>query len=254
MALVVSGLASGQHHRPLPTETPAALVARVPVHVVASDELEPDVLRALARPGVTLWLETSSNTLRDSTLDSVLRFERVWVQLRAPITASAWKGLAKIPRAGIWVAVTPALDLTLRGVRPVALEVRGAFDGALVGRADELWWLPTEAPDLLEWSRFTSTVVGRRLVRWPVALTVPSSCTTRDAAAAPVVHVSTLLAMSSGVFPCGSGTRVELNAETDPWLLQSLVVRDPSVELVLRVGNDVRQVGRARLLLEALGR
>ena len=66
------------------------------------------------------------------------------------------------------------------------------------------------------------------------------------------LHVATLLAMSSDVFPCGTGTRVVVRPDADAWLVQSLLVREPSVELVLDVGADADVGQRAAKLLDAL--
>lgn len=94
--LALSTAALAQDQRPVPAGSPDALIGRsVPVHVVASEELEPDVLRALARPGVTLWLTTRSNTLRESTLDTLNRFEASWVQLRLPLAHVDGAALAR---------------------------------------------------------------------------------------------------------------------------------------------------------------
>jgi hypothetical protein len=64
--------------------------------------------------------------------------------------------------------------------------------------------------------------------------------------------VANLLALSSDVFPCGAGMRVVVQGEAETWLLQSLLVRDPSVELVLEVGADSARALAARGLLERL--
>ncbi len=52
VAVMLGGLtAFAQNQRPVPTESPDVIVGRsVRVHVIASEDLEPDVLRALARP------------------------------------------------------------------------------------------------------------------------------------------------------------------------------------------------------------
>ena len=262
VAVMLGGLSAfGQNQRPLPSESPDVIVGRsVRVHVVASEELEPDVLRALARPQVVLWLTTRSNTLRESTLDTLNRFESSFVELRPPVAAIDGNALKKSPRAGLWLKLDTAASLaTVRGSRPLALEVTGSLDEVkhgwvLAQRPTFLRWAPGESIDLLEWSRF-KTLPGRKTVVLSAGLLLPRDCATRDPAEPSAeLHVATLLAVSAGVFPCGAGTRVEVPPEVEPWLLKSLIVRDPSVELVVRVGDDVRKVGRARALLELLGR
>jgi hypothetical protein len=261
--LALSTAALAQDQRPVPAGSPDALIGRsVPVHVVASEELEPDVLRALARPGVTLWLTTRSNTLRESTLDTLNRFEASWVQLRLPLAHVDGAALARAPRAGLWFQASAALKPVLsryRASRPLALDVAGALDaeqqawlGAL--RPTFTRWRPTESVDLLQWGRFAS-LPGRKTVVLTPGLLVPRSCEARSPTEPSAeLHVATLLAVSAGVFPCGAGTRVEVLPDVEPWLLKSLIVRDPSVELLVTVGDDVRRVGRTRALLELLGR
>lgn len=262
VAVMFGGLvAFAQNQRPVPSESPDVIVGRsVRVHVVASEDLEPDVLRALARPQVVLWLTTRSNTLRESTLETLNRFESSFVQLRAPISPVDAKALKKSPRAGLWLSLdAPSTLATVRGSRPLALEVTGSLDEVkhgwlLAQKPTFLRWSPGESIDLLEWSRF-KTLPGRKTVALTPGLLLPRDCATRDPAEPSAeLHVATLLAVSAGVFPCGAGTRVEVPPDVEPWLLKSLIVRDPSVELVLRVGDDVRKVGRARALLELLGR
>lgn len=259
--MLVGLTAFAQNQRPVHSESPDVIVGRsVRVHVIASEDLEPDVLRALARPQVVLWLTTRSNTLRESTLETLNRFESSFVQLRAPISAVDGKALKKSPRAGLWLSLDdPSGVAAVRGSRPLALDVTGTVDDVkhgwlLAQKPTFLRWAPGESIDLLEWSRF-KTLPGRKTVVLTPGLLLPRDCATRDPAEPSAeLHVATLLAVSAGVFPCGAGTRVEVPPDVEPWLLKSLIVRDPSVELVVRVGDDVRKVGRARGLLELLGR
>jgi hypothetical protein len=41
-------------------------------------------------------------------------------------------------------------------------------------------------------------------------------------------------------------------SETEPWLLQSLLVRDPSVELIIEIGADSSKALAARKLFDTL--
>jgi hypothetical protein len=263
LALLVGCAALGQGHRPLPAGSPELLVGRsVVVHVVASEDLEPDVLRALARPLVTLWLTTRSNTLRDSTLTTLSRFGAAYVQLRPPLAKVDGQALAAAPRAGLWLqpdARWPELLQRWRAARPVALELAGPLDEALAAQSAamkpaQVRWRPASAVDVLQWARFRQLAPRRTAVVSPDLL-LARDCGDRLAdEAAAELHVATALAVGDGVFPCGKGTRVQVPPDVDPWLLKSLVVRDPSVELVVTVGDDVRLVGATRRLLEALGR
>ena len=108
--------------RPLPSEF---VLTGYRVHVFASEDLEPDALRRLVRPGVTLWLQTRSNMLRSSTVDTLRRAETAWVQLRPPVLRPHWDQLGRLPRAGAWVEPRHALGAGMgrRGAHPLALEV-----------------------------------------------------------------------------------------------------------------------------------
>ena len=263
VATLLAAVGLAQDQRPLPSESPEPLVARsVRVNVIASEELEPDVLRALARPQVVLWLTTRSNTLRESTLDTLNQFGTSWVQLRSPVEAVDAKALARAPKAGLWAPLDARLGPALsrfRGSRSLALEIGGEMDEgrrALLAsqRPSLVRWAPRGEVDLLQWSQFR-TLPGRKVVVLSPGFLLPRDCASREASEpAAELHVAMLLAVSAGVFPCGLGTRIEVSPDVEPWLLKSLIVRDPSVELVIRVDDDVRKVGKARGLLELLGR
>jgi hypothetical protein len=236
---------------------PGALVAPgLRISVDVDEALEPDRLRDLARPGVVLHLRTRSNTLRDSTLENLARFDAAWVELRGPLAPYDLAPLARLPGVGGWVALE-ALE-AVHGVRRLGVRVEGPLDEAILlrlQRARAAWvqWRPSEPPDLLQWSFFRQAPGRRVLVASPPVLLAVRCAERRAEQPALELHLAQLLAMSSDVFPCGAGTRVLLPPGTDPWLVQSLVVRDPSVELVLLVGGDAAAASEARRLLEALG-
>jgi hypothetical protein len=254
---VASLAAWGQDQRPLPRQAPEPLVApALRVSVEADEDLDPDRLRELARPGVVLYLRTRSNTLRDSTLENLARFDTAWVELRAPVRPFDLTALARLPGVGGWMA----LD-ALAGsppLRRLAVRVEGPLDEARLARLQRarpalVQWRPAEEPDLLQWALFRQ-VPGRRVLLADPAMLLAVRCAERSRTEpAPELHVAQLLALSSDVFPCGLGTRVLLPPGSDRWLVQSILVRDPSAELVLQVGADAAAALQARALLEALG-
>ena len=73
----------------------------VRVHVEASEELDPDRLRALARPEVVLWLRTRTNGLRRSTSETLQLAGSTFVQVRPPLGAPALAPF--VGRVGPWV-------------------------------------------------------------------------------------------------------------------------------------------------------
>jgi len=78
----------------------------VRVHVQASEELDPDRLRALARPDVVLWLRTRSNGLRRSTAETLRLAGSALVEVEGTFTEE--------------------LASRLRVLRPVAIRWRRA--------------------------------------------------------------------------------------------------------------------------------
>jgi hypothetical protein len=234
-------------------------VATAPrVHLRAHEDLDPDRLRDLARPGVTLWLTTRTNTLRASTLENVARFDAAWVQLRSPLKPYDALAFKKLPTTGVMLGLE-SLDLLgrLPGARRVALALKGPLDEALVAKVSaarpwEVRWTPEGEVDLLSWGQF-SQLPGRRVIVATPQTLLPVKCAERRSGDPSMeLHVASLLALSSDVFPCGTGTRVVVQPEVEAWLLQSLLVRDPSVELVVDVGADSARALAVRGLMERL--
>lgn len=243
----------------MPRGSPDVFIPTAPrVHLRAHEDLDIDRLRDLSRPGVTLWLSTRTNTLKASTLENVERFDTAWVQLRLPLKPVDAAIFKRIPKAGAWVDPT-SLELATRlpGARRLAVELTGPLDETLAAkisaeRPAEVRWKDPPAIDLLAWSQFRQ-LPGRRVIAGGAQTLLPVKCAERKSGDPSVeVHVANLLALSSDVFPCGVGTRVVVQPEVELWLLQSLLVRDPSVELVIEVGADSAKALAARGLMEKL--
>jgi hypothetical protein len=260
-ASAVFNSARAQDQRPLPGGGPDELVTRsLRVNVVVEDTLDPDRLRNLTRPNVTAWVHTRSNTLGEATLENLARFDDAFVELRAPIAPVDVAQFRRLPRVGLWLK-PDSLSLVgaLPGARRVAVQLGAAvLDEALLARLRAarpalVSWAPNGPVDLLQWSLFLQ-VPGRKVVASSGGFLLAVQCGARSARDPAVeVHVANLLALSSEVFPCGRGTRVVVGPEVERWLLQSLVLRDPSAELVVEVGADAELASGARRLLESLG-
>ena len=257
----VSGRPS-QVQRPLPVGAPEDFTApAVRVSVVVHEDLDPDLLRPLARHDVTLWLQTRSNSLRASTIENAARFDEAFVQLRAPITREAAQLFARLPRVGAWLetahlAVVPRLP----GARKIAVEIRGALDAALADRVaaakpSMVRWSPdaNATLDLMQWGLFRQ-LPGRKVVVMPASSLRPATCTDQLAITSVELDVATVLTMNSAVYPCGKSPRVVIRPSIDHWLVQSLTVRDPSVELVVPIGTDVNAARETRTILDLLDR
>jgi hypothetical protein len=246
---------------PLPKGAPGELTApALKVHVIADEALGPDRLRSFARPNVSLWLRAGTNTLKDSTLEHLARFDEAWVALKPPLSDVDARQLMKAPKAGLWLeagALEPRLLAKLPGARRLAVTLEGPLDEAVVerltsARVSFLSWRPKAPIDVLSWGLFRA-LPGKKVLVAPPAQLLAVKCPARSAAEPSLeLDVATLLAMSSDVFPCSAGTRVVVRADADAWLVQSLLVREPSVELVLDVRADGDAGQKAAKLLDAL--
>lgn len=231
---------------------PEDFVASPRVHLRAHEDLDPDRLRQLARPGVTLWLATRSNTLRTSTVENVARFDTSWVQLRPPLKSVDARVFAKLPSTGVWLH-PEALELVgrLPGARRIAVWVHGSLDNVLVSklravRASEVRWRPEGPADLLLWSQ----VPGRRVIAATSQDLVWLGCEGQAAGKTSIELEATLLPLSSEVLSCRVGTRLVVEPQTEG--LQAMLIREPSMELVLEVGADSARAAAARALLDRL--
>jgi len=243
--------------KPLPSRSPEVIAPpSLVVHVRAHEDLEPDSLRAFARPRVTLWLETKSNVLKASTLEHLKRFDSSFVRLRAPVNDGHVNGLAAAPRAGVWL---DASQLEGKGIarvlgpRPLAVQLKGpldeaGFDRLRKARPEWVEWTAPADVDVLAFS-LLKQLPGRKLV----TLEPARACSGTDDGPAARVHLATLLLLGSGAFPCGRSPVVIVAADTDRWLIQSTVVKDPTAELELAVGADEAAAKKALQLLDELG-
>lgn len=230
------------------------------MHVRLHEDLEPDRLRAFARPRVTLWLDTRSNVLKASTLEHLSRFDQVYVHLRPPVTESQVRALEAAPRAGVWIeasAVEGKGLARLVGPRFLAVMIKGAVDEALFERVARLkpeiveWVAPADT-EVMAWSLFRQ-LPGRKFVTLEPGGLPPRACAGTDSGPAARVHLASLLALGANAFPCGRGPRVVMASDTDRWLIQSVVVRDPTAELEIEVGADDAAAKKALQLLDELG-
>ncbi len=243
--------------KPLPPRAPETIAPpSLRVHVRAHEDLEPDTLRSFARPRVTLWLETRSNVLRASTLENLRRFDAVFVRLRAPVTETQARALEAAPRAGVWLEATQldgkGLSRVL-GPRPLAVKLDGALDEVVferLVRAKPQWveWAPPGDVDVMSFS-LLKQLPGRKLVSG----LPPRACAASDDGPAARAHLATLLSLSAAPFPCGASPVIVVALDTDHWLIQSTVVKDPTAELEISVGSDELAARKANRLLDELG-
>ena len=168
--------------------------------------------------------------------------------------------LSKVPRAGLWIDAKD-LDGARRvlGPRRLAINLQGPLDSALfethsrLRPAETLWHAPAEV-DLLSWGFFRQ-LPGRKILARGGAEPWPVECPADPGDGEPTVQTQLQAAVRAParVFPCGRGPRIEIPLDADRAGLQSLLVREPSTELVIVLGDDPRLVSKARRLLDDLG-
>jgi hypothetical protein len=261
LLLLLSTSAFAAEVKRLPDRSPPPVTESLRAQLIADEDLDPDALRALARPGVSLWLRTRSNTLRDSTLETARQFEHAWIELSPPLDGKTLAQLSRAPAAGIWLR--PKGGAALPALRPgplrLAISLEGPLDEARAEAVVKLspavveWKTNARQADLLSWSLFKN-LPGKLLFRPDTDAVAPVDCARpgrQDVAVA--VHVALLLSLGKDAFPCGKGARIRVTAETEPWVVQSLHVGDPSKEIELDVGADLARVRKARQLFDALG-
>jgi hypothetical protein len=221
-------------------------------HVYASEDLDPDVLATLARPGVVLWLATRSNTLRPSVIARLPRFHEAYVQVRLPWGRSQWQALDAAPRAGLWVderALGEARPAG-QGARPLAVDVGGELTEEVAAqlrsrRPARTRWMPRDAPNLDAWARFAQ-LPGARVLVWDW-LTAP------DGGACPLTGSWPGLAVTSAAVAkaCRWGLRLRVRPGTPAEALRPLFIEHPSLEVELDALTDA-QAAQARAWLDHL--
>ncbi|MGQ0508396.1 MAG: hypothetical protein ACT4TC_24110 [Myxococcaceae bacterium] len=205
------------------------------MHVEISEDLDPDAVRALAKPGITLWVTTRSNVLKQSLVENLARASEAFVQMRAPLKRSHLEQLRQGPRVGLWLTEQPTGVL---GPRPIAISI----DGPLLDvRAQRVIWTPDSTPSLEEWSRF-SAMPGAKLVK----LTAEIGCV-------PGFPKSLVVFRRTPDLPdCQFPSRVRVSPAIAKETLIQLFAKDPSVELDVLVGADDRSALQATALRATL--
>lgn len=232
------------------TAAPATLAMQPPrLHLVVDEALEADLLRPLVAPGITVWLKTRSNAVRDSMREVLAGFDEAYVQLRPPIRDAHVDQLSRSGTVGVWLEAT-GLDepaLSRLGPRRVAVSLEGELSEALAERVERrrpfrVLWEPTPQVSVMEWARFRSlggrarkharlrAATAQGYVCEPDAATAPE----RSKGAGPIapwLDVGLWLSLAGQVFPCGAGARVQIRPEIDDSVLRWMFSRQPALEL-----------------------
>jgi hypothetical protein len=218
-------------------------------HLALSEEVEPDRLEALARPGVVLWLQTRSNLVKRSVAERLGRADASYVQVRPPLGQF---GLERqfTGRVHPWVALLGLDVQSYRRWAPAgtAVEVVGSLTDERRGqlralRANAVRWRPEEPPTPEEWAR-TAHLSGLE-VRPPAAL--PGCVRPLKGAERIRLRVPAALAESSAP-GCGFALRLEIPLSISEVELRELLVRFPGAELWAQVESEADAAASATLL------
>lgn len=240
---------------------PTALVAPgLRTHVYVPEDLDPNLLARLARPGVTLWVRTRSNTLRESLLEKLALFPRAYVQMRLPLSPGNLAQLGRLPNVGVWLeASSLPFQPGALGPRPLAWQSSGAWTREVSETVERLRprvviWEPTVVPSAAEWAAFAQSR-GTKVLRpslgarwdWTSCEANPLRSLTRVTVVIPWTQkVDRELPM------CGVASRLDVPLSVEPSSIAHLIDADPAVEFELDVENGREQVLRAASFLMAL--
>ncbi len=219
------------------------------LHLVLSENLEPDRLGALARPGVVLWLTTRSNLLKRSVAERLGRSESSYVQVRQPL---GQPGLQEqfTPRVHPWVELRGLDVQSYRRWAPggTAVELSGALTEErlaelLALRAAAVHWRPEETPAPEEWARAV------RLPGLEVRPPLPLPPCTRVLKGAERIRLRVPAAVAeSTAAGCGFALRLEIPSSITEADVRELLVKFPGAEFWTEVKGDGDAAAAAALL------
>ena len=221
------------------------------MHVVASEELEPDRLRALARPEVVLWVRTRTNGLRRSTAETLQRSGSAFVQVRPPLGAPALAPF--VGKVGPWVEERGIDVARVHRWSPgrLAVDVEGPFTEELASRLRVLRpvavrWSREGWPEHEEWVR------ARGFPGVELASTAGAAADCTLVPPRTRVRLRMPLGPASGDAPCGLPVRLEVRADEDAVAVHAALLAHPDADLLIDVGDEAARADAARRLIERL--
>jgi hypothetical protein len=218
------------------------------LHLQLSEDIEPDRLEALARPGVVLWLETASNLLKRSVSERVGRAEAAYVQVRPPPGAVLRQQFTG--RVHPWVALEGLDVAAYRRWAPAgtAVDWLGVLTEERLGslralRPQVVRWHPEAPPAPEEWAR-AARLPGLEVS--PQASLPPCEHPLKGAARARLrVSITDAETSATG---CGFALRLEVPVGISEAQLRELLVQFPGAELSARVGTEADALAAASLV------
>lgn len=209
------------------------------LHLAVSEDIEPDRLESLARPGVVLWVETRSNLLKRSVAERLGRAEASYVRVRAPLGSAAVRQQFTA-RVHPWVALEGLDVASYRRWAPegTALALVGPLTESLLAevqavRPQLVLWRPEETPTPEEWVR------TRHLAGLEVRPSAPlPACEVPLKGAQHIrLRLPAAQALTSAV-GCGFALRLEVPPSIAEAELRALLVQWPGAELWAQVSSD----------------
>ncbi len=221
------------------------------LHVLASDGLDADRLRALARPEVVLWVRTRTNGLRHSTAETLQLAGSAFVQVRPPLGAPSLAPFVGRVGPSIEERGIDAARVRRWSPRRLAVDVEGPFSEELAGRLRVLRpvvvrWNRGGWPEREEWTRARafSGVELAGVGAGPVDCgVVPGRTTVR-------VRVPLGSVTADGV--CGLPLRVEVPAAVAAEELHALLLVHPGADLLVDVGEEIPKADAVRRWIDQL--
>jgi hypothetical protein len=221
------------------------------LHVLASDALDADRLRALARPEVVLWVRTRTNGLRHSTAETLQLAGSAFVQVRPPLGAPSLAPF--VGRVGPWIDERGIDVARVRRWSPrrLAVDVEGPFSEELAGRLRILRpvvvrWNRGGWPEREEWTR-ARAFSGVELAGVGAA---PVDCGVVPARTQARVRVPLGSVTADGV--CGLPLRVEVPAGVEAAELHTLLLVHPGADLLVDVGEEIAKADAVRRWIDQL--
>lgn len=221
------------------------------VHVLASEDLDADRLRSLARPETVLWIRTQTNGLRRSTAETIGLAGSAFVQVRPPLGAPALAPF--VGRVGPWVAERGLDVARVHRWSPgrLAVDVEGPMTDELAARLRVLRpvavrWNRGGWPSREEWA-LARAFAGVELSGTSGA---PADCGVVPARIRVRLRVPLESPTAEGV--CGLAVRIEVAPTADPAAVHAALLAHSNADLLVDVGNDAGRASAARQLIDRL--
>lgn len=235
------------------------------IHVIVAEDIDPDGLKSLARPGVVLWMQTRTNMLRASVVEGLARFEEAYVQLHPPVLAAHAAQLERAGRAGIWLedADLDGPGVHRLGPRRLAVRISGELTPERAERVRRarptlVQWRPDDWVSMEAWAHFAQ-LPGAKLADLGAV---------RSAGLGQRICTLSLKGMSGGgialrwdlayqsepaeLFSCPGRTQVRIRPDIEATMLARILAANPAIELEVEVGSAGGELRAARSLIQRL--